>query len=176
MAKKGKPAPEPDDDDIVDRAVREAVDIDPLAFEDEFKKLPSKLATFNERYARALKRHLTAKANKDRTYYRRMLDIRVELEEKGEKTTEANIKAHVEADAKYAEAVTAAISAEVEKARLWGVLDALRSKREALISIGAHLRVEMQGAPSIRGERRGARDVEENYSSDSEFGIEVDDD
>lgn len=160
--------------DAVHSAVMDAVSIEPMALDEEFSKIPSLLASFNEQYADAYRKHLVAKHGVDRSYAACYLRHREEAEARGEKVTEGLLKARVDADEQYHAAQDRAISAEVEKLRLWGVLDALRAKRDALISIGAHLRAEMQGNPSIRGDRRGARDVSGNFSSDDDFGVEVD--
>jgi hypothetical protein len=155
--------------------VLEATRIDPLALDDGFVKIASLLATYNERYYEALKTHLVAKAKVDRVYAQTYLSTREELNEVGEKATEAMIKSHVEANDNYFQARMAAVEAEAEKARLWGVLDALRAKKDALISLGANARAEMSGAPSIRGDRRAVRDVAANHSTDDEFSIEYED-
>jgi len=148
--------------------------INPLALDEGFTKIAVQLATHNERYYEALKAHLAAKAELDRVWATLYLSIREELNEAGEKVTEAMLKAKVDAHADYFDARMRAVAAEAEKARLWGVLDALRAKKDALISLGANARAEMSGMPHLRGERRGARDVESNYTDDADFTIEGD--
>jgi len=49
----------------------------------------------------------------------------------------------------------------VEKIRLYGVIDAVRTKRDMLISIGAQVRAEMESDPSIRERSRGRKLVNE---------------
>jgi hypothetical protein len=154
-------------------AVLAAVAIDPLALTDEFTKIPSHLARYNELYADALRLHLSAKVKVDRAYAASYIRCRAEAEETGAKTTEGMIKSMVDNDPTYHAAQDHSVVCEAEKARLWGVLDALRAKRDALISLGAHLRAEMAGSPSIRGEARGARDVASNFENDDTFGVEV---
>lgn len=150
-----------------------ATQIDPLALDDGFTKIAAQLATFNERYYSALRKHLAAKATVDRKWAQLYIAIREEMNDAGEKVTEAQLKAQIEAHDDYFHARMVAVDAEADKARLWGVLDALRAKKDALISLGANARAEMSGAPSIRGERRGARDVERNHEADEDFSIEV---
>lgn len=158
----------------VHEAVMEAVSVDPLALDDEFAKIPSLLARFNEQYADAYRKHLLSKHRVDRAFAACYLKHRGEAEERGEKITEGLLKARVDDDEAFHAAQDVAVAAEVEKLRLWGVLDALRAKRDALISLGAHMRAEMQGSPSIRGDRRGSRDVSSNFMDDADFGVEID--
>lgn len=154
-------------------AVLAAVSINPLALTDEFTKIPSYLARYNELYADALRAHLLAKVKVDRAFAACYISERAAAEEAGDKITEALIKTRVENNETYHAAQDHSVVCESEKARLWGVLDALRAKRDALISLGAHLRAEMQGNPSIRGEARGSRDVAGNFKDDENFSADV---
>lgn len=138
-------------------AVMEAVSIDPLNLEAEFADIPARLAEYNEKYAVAFRRHLAAKHLVERTHS--TVYLRKREEASGERVTEALLTARVEVDEEYIDAQQTAAIAESNKVRLWGVLDALRAKRDALISIGAHARAEMAGSPSIRGEYRGSREA-----------------
>lgn len=138
-------------------AVMEAVAIDPLNLEAEFVDVPARLAEYNELYARAFQRHLACKHLVERTHA--LVYLRKREEASGERVTEALLTARVETDEEYVEALRVATIAEANKVRLWGVLDALRAKKDALISIGAHARAELNGSPSLRGEHRGSREV-----------------
>lgn len=154
--------------------VLEAVEVDPLALDEEFKTIASRIATFNERYSRALRRHLLAKIEVDRAYAATYLTLREEANEAGDKVTEALLKSQVEQDPRYIKARTDGVEAEVEKVRLYGVLESLRAKKDAIISLGANMRAELGGDPSLRGERRGARDVQRNHQDDEEFNVDLD--
>lgn len=131
-------------------AVLEAVAIEPVDISGEFARIASLLATYNEEYSKALSEHLRHKAAREREYSRAYLKYRTEGLELQEKITEGVIKARVVLDKGYILANERAAAAEVEKVRLSGVLDALSTKRDALISLGAHLRAEMGGSPVIR--------------------------
>ena len=149
--------------DSLDDAVRDAVAIEPLAIEEEFIRLPADLAYRNEMYASAYRRFLVAKHEADRTYSRLMMEHRATLEASNDKRpTEGAIKASVENDPDWDLAQRRLIDAEVGKISAYGVVDAIRTKRDALISIGAHIRAEMGGDPSTRARHRGARDVEDS--------------
>lgn len=139
-------------------AVDEAVSIDPLDLQDEFRRIPADLARFNELYARALRRFLKAKARTEQVFSLVYLETR----EGGQKATEAQIKAEVAMDDRYNDSLQERIEAEVEKTRLGGILDALMAKKDSLISMGANLRAEMSGNPSIRDRQKGYRDVQDS--------------
>ena len=144
------------------KAVLEAVSVDPLDLQEEFRKIPSLLAQYNEEYAIALRRWLRCKAEVDRTHARLYLEAREVAEELGEKVTEGSLKATIEAKQAYIDAVDARIAAEVQKVRLGGILDALSAKKDALISMGANMRAEMSGQPHLRNEVKGHRDVQDS--------------
>lgn len=144
------------------QAVREVTMIEPLMLEEHFANLPGDLARFNELYAQALRKFLQAKRIHDREWSR----IYLEMRESGEKKTETALKAEVEIDDTYQSARQAMVLAEVDKVRLGGIVEAIRAKKDALISLGANLRAEMSGSPSIRDRVRGARDVEDSRNDE----------
>lgn len=127
-------------------AVKSAVTIEPMALEEEFVRLPADIASFNEQFAEALEEFLRAKRNEERTYARLYMSEREGAEKK---TTEAMVRHTVELHPDYEAATLRRIMAEVEKARLRGVLDALSAKRDSLISVGAQIRDERRHGPTI---------------------------
>lgn len=155
MAKKQNEATDLDELDELDTYLKDSVRIVPEAIQEEFVRLPADLALWNHRYAQAYQLFVTRKVDADRLEALLEIEHRERLTMAG-KTTESQVKAAVETDSRMYDARRALIDAEVEKVRLNGVLDAVRSKRDMLISIGAHQRAEMQGDPSIRTARRGA--------------------
>lgn len=66
------------------------------------------------------------------------------------RVTVAEIEATTTTDAHYLESCTAEIVAEGEKVRLHGVMETLRTKRDMLISLGAHMRSTMQQDITLR--------------------------
>lgn len=137
-------------------AVTAATQVDPLQLKKEFVEIASLLATFNEQYAEALRKHLRAKRRKEETYARVYLEKRETTEEK---LTEGMLKAMVESDEEYEMACRWAIDAEIEKVRAGGRCEALRAKKDALISLGAHVRAELSGDPKLR-DYQAAQDME----------------
>lgn len=153
---------------ITDAAeILRAAGIEPADIQGEFARIPGLIATYNEAYAEALSNHLTRKAQKERIFAQVYLKHRADALEIGEKVSEGVLKARVLISKEYILAMERAAAAEVEKVRLSGVLDALTTKRDALISLGAHLRTEMHGAPLVRSRDRSRID-EEDF--DVEFG------
>lgn len=157
-----KEAPPPEDDvaaeaegykarlEELEEYLRECVGIDPLTLNDEFVRIPSDLAYWNARYARALRAYLTAKVDKDITRGRLEPMMRLAIQNAGGKPTEKQIDALIDSNQDYIDACYKLVDAEVEKNEVYGALDAIRSKKEMLVSLGAHLRAEMQGDPRIR--------------------------
>lgn len=142
--------------------VREVVSIEPMLLQEEFVRMPSDLARYNHLYAQALRVHLLAKREVDRAWARAYLEER----EQGEKQSEATLKAKVEISDEYQQARYHAVLAEVKLKEIGGVCEALRTKKDALISIGAHIRAELGGSPRVREQYKGARDVESTRAED----------
>lgn len=157
----------------------DCVTIEPLQIQEEFVRVPRDLAYWNQRYSTANERMLTAKHEWERAKASAELRIRTQGEDavaaeavdtppdakpkptkgraRGGGYSEAAVAARVVLDDTVYDARVEYIRCEVEKVHLAGVLDAVRSKRDAVVSIGAHIRAEMQGDPSIRDQHRGAR-------------------
>lgn len=147
MAKKNNASAREVVDQLEAEAVQQITEIDPLLLKDEFTKISGHLARYNELYANSLRRHLKAERHKKETYARLYVEKRETAEEK---LTEGMIKAMVEMDEEYEQACALAIDAEVEKTRAWGRCEAVRAKKDALISLGAHVRAELSGDPKLR--------------------------
>ena len=125
-------------------SIQECVDIGTRQLDLEFQRVPADYAYWSEQYAEAKKSYLLAKANTKSTYARVRLETRETLTMQGERVTEARLDSEVEINAEYADARRSEILSEVEMVRLYGFLEAIKSKREMLISIGAHVRQEMK--------------------------------
>jgi hypothetical protein len=145
----------------IDDYLAEVVRIEPLALEEEFVRLPSDLAYWNERYAQAMRAHLVAEIDRNRLCAQLRIECRERILLTLPKATESMVESAVEMDQRNFDAKMRAIEAEVDEKRLRGVLDAVRTKRDMLISLGAHVRIEMEHDPVIREEVRGRRLVRE---------------
>lgn len=136
----------------VEQYLRDCVNIEPLALNEEFIRLPADVAYWNERYSKAYRGWSTAKVELDRIRAQKNLEIREAAKTGGGKVTEAYVESLIEVDPAYVNSRMTLIEAEVEKTRLYGVLDAIRTKREMLVSLGAQIRQEMAGNPQLRSE------------------------
>ena len=133
-----------------------AVHIEPLALSEEFARVPSDIAYWNEVYAQSYHVWLELKLARERTWaqlYQEKQSFLLTLGKSGKGPTVGEIEAEVTQAPEYLEVRSREIQAEAEKIRSYGMVDALRSKRDMLISLGAHQRAEMEHDPVIR-ERR----------------------
>lgn len=137
-----------------DAYLKECVAIEPLAIQEEYVRIPSDLAYWNAQYAKAQREALVAKVNLDVLERELYAVIRGELEAGGARVTEKTIDAGIGRSEAWVEAKHHLAESEAEKAKLYGYLDAVRTKREMLISLGAHLRIEMQGDIRLREESK----------------------
>jgi hypothetical protein len=72
------------------------------------------------------------------------------LQAEGSKTTERAIDAEVDLDPDVHRARLYLLDMEHEEAKVRALVDALRAKKDMLVSLGAHIRAEMQGDITIR--------------------------
>lgn len=144
-------------DIVLDEYLLECVNINPEDIEEEFIRIPGYLAYWNARYAHALKEHLRAKIDLDVMKAQLDPQIRIDLQDRGVKVTEAQVSSGIETHADIIAAREHLAETEATKNEMFGYLDAVRSKKEMLISLGAHLRAEMGGDPHIREEVRSKK-------------------
>lgn len=142
--------------DEMDAYLRECLHINPEDIQAEFVRIPGDLAYWNSRFASAMRAHLHSKLDEKVLKANLEPAVRVALQAAGAKITEGMVTAGIESDDSYIEAQRRTIDCEVEKNECYGRLDAIRSKKEMLISLGAHLRLEMASDPLIREQMRGA--------------------
>jgi len=132
----------------IDRDVRMVVDIDDQHLADEYSSVAHHLAVWGERYARAQEEFLRAKLGREHREAKLRLTLREEYESDpgNKRCTEAQLDALVHSHDEYAAAKIAEIEAEAQSLRARGVLGALRTKADMLISLGAAQRAEMRVA------------------------------
>lgn len=151
--------------------LKDCVDIEPEALQEEFVRLPADLAYWNHQLALAVKELQQAKFVREQTYARRRTELREDLMaasraayekayEEAENETERkklrlkaptvdDIDSAAVSDSEYAEARQREIDAEANKVRMFGIVDAVRTKRDMVIQMGADRRIEMQGDPRL---------------------------
>lgn len=155
----------------VDAYLKRAVHIEAVALEDEFVRLPSDIAYWNERHSIALRAYLDAKMDRERVLGTLMCDLTLveELEAYlGKKPTVDQIKGRVLSDPKYDAAKRKENRTDQERTRLRGAVEALATKRDMLISLGAHVRLEMMHDPIVRRNLSRLRDVENSSTGDDD--------
>jgi hypothetical protein len=161
----------------VEKYLRDAVRIEPLALEEEFIRLPADIAYWNERHARALREYLEAKIARERTHGELMCDpkfyehVEVEL---GKKPTVEQMKGATLSDERYIASKVRENIADVERQRLRGCVEALSTKRDMLISLGAHVRLEMMHDPVVRRNMSRLRDVDSYGTPDDDSDSDSD--
>ena len=146
--------------------IEDVFDIDPLDLQDAFIKVPAELAYWSGQYAKAYRKAAAAKASEKQIIgaYREVARERV-LAKRG-KSTEADVAAELEGIDEVQEAREESIESDYNKVHLYGIVDAIRTKKDMLISVGAHVRAEMDHDPTIRAQHRGAR----SSADDHEWG------
>lgn len=118
-------------------------DIDILDLQTEFVRLPGELARQNEEVADCMRVYLQCKRNKEALHSALYLRFRESHSSETKRVTEAFVEALIDNDPLYAKACGDLIEAEVDLKRAQGRAEALRAKKDALVSIGAHMRAEM---------------------------------
>lgn len=136
--------------------LRSSTHVDDFDINGEYVRLSADLAYWNEQYAHAYRSWRVAKLAIDRVKSEQRAIIRANLEFEKAKVTIAEVESLVLCTPQYQDAVRTELDAEFEKMRLFGVVDAVRAKKEMLVSLGAHMRAEMGPDMSLR--RRSIED------------------
>ena len=143
------------------KAVRDAVTIEPAVIQEEYVRLPGDLAYWGAQYAAAYKDWQEAKVQRELVTAQLTAEHRVALEAKSKRVTVGEVEAAVTLDQRWVEAKGVEIRAETEKIEVQHVVEALRAKRDMLVSLGAHYRMEMENDPVIRRQRALDREINE---------------
>lgn len=141
----------------------ECTRIDDFDLQGEYVRVSADLAYWNSRYADAYKTWRESSLTLEQMTASLSMVIRDQLtsQNKG-RVTVAEVEQWLLATPDYQRLKQSEIDAEYEKVRLNGVVDAIRTKKEMLISLGAHLRAEMGNDPAIRNARYVADEVVRN--------------
>lgn len=136
------------------KAAKDATCIEPLTVQEEYIRVPGDLAYWNERYAQAYRLAMLAEHTRRTVEARVQLELRAAAKAEGAKPTVDEVAARVTTHSEVTAALLHEIETQAEKEQIRGILEAIRAKKEMLISLGAHLREEMRDDPSIRTEQR----------------------
>ena len=137
--------------------LKECVDLVPEQINEEFARMSADYAYWNEKYAEANRLELLRDWEKKKCFASLYLQKKFDLEAAGKKAPHDLVESEVTTSQVFGAALEALIEAQAESVHLKGILEALRTKREMLISTGAHLRQEMQGDPIMRDKAMLAR-------------------
>ncbi len=131
--------------------VRERPDfsIAPESVKHEYTLMSASLARQGELLAEASRDAATAKAAKEQRYAEVYIAL-LEDSEGEKKPPEAVLKAKVLTNASYQASVQKYIIADYERSKISSDMEALRTKRDMLVSLGAHIRLELRADPSLR--------------------------
>jgi hypothetical protein len=122
------------------RLLRQVFSSDHHDIKYQYRTLPEAMAYFVELYAGSLDRYLAAKTERERLAARLLLEMKSDLEvRRSEKVIDAEILTNVD----FISAKREEIAAEVEYKRAQKMFVVLETKRDMLVSLGAHVRVEM---------------------------------
>lgn len=141
----------------VDQLVVDSVSIDDLQINEEYKRIPTDLAYWNTRYAKALRSHLLAKLTLDQTEARLRIVHRADLETRTSRVTESMVEAAVMEDSEYTDAKMGTISTEADLAFCKGIAAATAAKKDVLQSLGAQIRAEIGSDLVLREQAAFAR-------------------
>lgn len=141
----------------VDDYLAASVEIDDVDLDEEFTRVAADLAYWGAQYASAVRLHLRAKIDAKKERAKAYIMHRESIFAEGGKPTEKQVEAACDVDDDVLHAAYAEVDAEAERARLRIMVDAVSAKKDALQSLGAKLRKEMDANPSVRREQRGFR-------------------
>jgi len=121
------------------------VRINQLDLNSEFVRVPSDLAYWSDRYADTIEAYGSAKTQRERMYSELyaayQFDLQTRLGPKG--APSATVDACVLRDPRYIATKETETKEEANKSRMYGIVDAIRTKRDMLVQLGAQSRSEM---------------------------------
>ena len=140
--------------------------LDPLLIKGQYMRLPALYAYHNGRYADALEAHLRAELERKRTEARLAIQIRKTAQLTGSKATESAIREAIDNSDEWAEVCMAEIDTQVALARERGEVERLRIQKDMLVSLGAHVRQELDANPFAREQSRESAFARRNNGGD----------
>src|ERR1019366_3237278 len=123
------------DDDKLRAYAQDCCKILPEAIQEEFIRMPADLAFWNERTADALRAHLLAKLAQDETHARLYIHHRERMAAAGHKSTEQQVENAVDTDPEMHEANLRFVDTKVDYERVRGVVGAVSTKKDMLMSL-----------------------------------------
>jgi len=137
-----------------DAEVRRATTIEPAALQEEYVRVPADLARWSWARTEAARALRLAELDLEVVESAARFRIRDGLEAEKKKATVDDLGAMVAADQARQDAVRRVIEATALKERAADMVRAIEAKKDMLVSLGADIRAEKEGDPSIRDRRR----------------------
>lgn len=128
----------------------ESVTIDEHAIQDEYCRVAADLAYWGRAHAEAEGAYILAKAKLKRAEAQAHVMVREMMASAGKKPTDKAVEANVELQPGVEKAHAEFAHAAVRRKETSAYMEAISTKRDMLISLGATQRKEMDGDPSIR--------------------------
>ena len=135
-------------------ALRARISIDPSALDEEFQECPMNTAHIGAKLADATREHLRAKKAARRARALVGVEIRATKKIDGKPLGVDAVRDEVELDSRVDAADAAEIDAEAALARAKTDFEAVRTKRDMLVQLGAARRAEWESDPTTRMSRR----------------------
>jgi len=120
---------------------RPSFNIVPEDVKNEYIRMSPQIARATEEYSEALQAVLETKQYRDETYAMLYMEV---CSDADKKPSEGYIRNSILSNSIYQDVCRAYSAAEGQKSRLAGDLEALRTKKDMLVSLGAHVRIELQ--------------------------------
>lgn len=139
---------------FLEKAVAE---IDKNAIEDEMRRIPAAMGYANALYSDAHEAQLRATLERKRIESRVYLTHRALLEGGGAKFSEASLKAKVQIDPDWVEAMENELVADAEAKRLQNICFVLQAKKDMLVAIGNRINAELRRDPLAAAQAQGHR-------------------
>jgi hypothetical protein len=138
------------------RDIKRATSINPDGIQEEYVAVPSDLARWNAIYVEAVSQLRHAELDLEVWENQAMVGVCTDAEKRGEKAPAIDkIKWMVRSQPRYRELCEEVIALEEAKASAAGVVEAVRAKREMLVSLGAHLRADAERDLYLKDRTRG---------------------
>jgi hypothetical protein len=140
--------------------VKDSTNIEEAALNSHFIRLSADLAYYNQIYSdvldllRSCERGLEFGEADIRTEYR------AGTQPNGRPASEGYIDDCVKSDHRYKKMREECDHAEVLKSRVAGIVDAIRAKKDMLVTLAANQRAELEGDPAVRRRERSLEDKE----------------
>ena len=124
--------------------------VDDLQINEEYKRIPQDIAYWNIKLSKALRAKLHADFEKDQMESKLRIQHRARLEIDNAKVTIDMVTSAIDQDDEMKEAKLNGIDAEAEYQKIRGIAAAVSAKKDVLQSLGANIRAELEGSPTLR--------------------------